>query len=357
MNKGILVINPGATSTKIAYFEKEDYLAEKVVQHDATYLQNFPKIIDQLAFRLKEVLTFVENQKIHLSSLAGIVARGGLLPPLHAGGYEVNLAMIDYLTNRPRVDHASNLGALIGYELSKQTDFQVKAYIYDPVTVDEFSDVARVSGLKGIERESIGHTLNMKAVARLIAKENHVAYAEKNYIVAHLGGGNSVSLHQRGKMIDLISDDEGPFSTERTGALPVKNVIDWCYRYSQKEMTSFYRKIGGFYSYMGTNDIREIETKKNQGEPEALLLLEAFVYQVCKAIGSLATVTAGEIDGIILTGGVAHSEWLMAQIVKQVSFLAKVDIVPGEKEMEALAAGMNRIIDGEEIAQIYSEEE
>lgn len=354
-DKRILTINPGATSTKIGYFEGDTALYQQTIAHPLSELAKFTHIQEQLNYRLQAILQEIKLGKIDLSKLDGIGARGGLLPPVKAGAYEINSAMLDYLMYRPRVEHASNLGALLGEKIRLLSGPRTRAFIYDPVTVDEFPPVARISGLKGIERESIGHALNMRAVAREIAERQQKKYQEVTYIIAHLGGGNSVSLHHQGKMIDLLSDDEGAFSTERTGALPIKQVIEWSNQHTQKEMMTYYRKQGGLYSYLGTNDGRVIEERIKNGDEEARLVYDALAYQISNSIGSLAPIVQGKVDGIIITGGLAHSELLMKAVAEKVSFIAPVDLIPGERELIALAKGVGRVLTGVEESHDFSE--
>ncbi|MBE9388342.1 butyrate kinase [Vagococcus salmoninarum] len=344
----ILAINPGATSTKIGYFSDDRLVYRQTITHPLAELMAFPKIQDQLEFRYESILTSLHKAKIDLRQIDGIAARGGLLPPVKAGAYEVNQEMLDYLKERPRVEHASNLGAMLAAKLKEHCSERTRAFIYDSVTVDEFPAIARISGLKGLKRESIGHALNMRAVVKEVARQEGRKYDEITMIVAHLGGGNSVSLHHHGRMIELISDDEGPFSTERTGGLPIKQVIELCYQHSKSEMMALYRKKGGLLSYLGTNDGRIIEDKINSGDSEAKLIYEAFSYQVAKAIGSLAPIVNGEIDGIIITGGLAYSQFLRTDFKNKLAFLGPIYFIPGERELEALAAGVGRVLLGKE---------
>lgn len=344
----IIVINPGATSTKIAFYQGERELFNENIQHDTQELEKFDKISDQFDYRYNHIIKSLENHKIDFSTIDAIAARGGLLPPVPSGALEVNEQMIDYLINRPRVNHASNLGAIIANKLKNRCVSNTKAFVYDPVTVDEYEPISRISGLEGVERESIGHALNMRATAMHVSKSIGKDYYHLNLIVAHLGGGNSISIHCKGKMIDSISDDEGPFSTERVGGLPVKSVINLSKKYSKNQLEKMTRKVGGLVSYLGTNDAREIEKRILKGDGEAELIFKALAYQVKKGIGSLTPVVSGKVDGIIITGGLAHSKILTEEISSSVSFIAPVYIVPGEKEMFALASGINRVLKGEE---------
>ncbi|MGM0240461.1 butyrate kinase [Enterococcus sp. AZ103] len=350
----ILALNPGSTSTKIAYYVDGEIIEEMSIDYPVEELQDFKYVSDQLDYRRNHILSFLAEKKIDLTQLDTIVGRGGILPPVTAGAYEVNQPMLDYLTKKTKIDHPSNLGALLAYELKEQANKRTIAMIYDPVSVDEFDDVARVSGLKGVPRKSIGHALNMRAVAMKVAREAGIDYQNGNFIVAHLGGGNSVSIHSQGRMIDSISDDEGPFSTERTGGLPLKYVFDLCETHSKSEMLRLYKREGGLKSYAGTSDAREIEAEISAGNQELAIVYEAFIYQIAKAIGSLATVTDGKIDRIALTGGVSHSQKVASGVSKRVQFIAPVVIEAGEHEMIALSKGGERVVLGEEELQLFN---
>src|SRR5699024_6860863 len=296
----VLVVNPGATSTKIGYFEDDVLKTEKEFTYSLEDIAPYDSVIDQYDFRLKDITSWLEENNFTADSFDAVVGRGGLLPPVNAGAYVVNDEIIDVLTHRPVLEHASNLGAPLARGLAK--DFgteKCEAFIYDPVTVDQMDDVARISGIKEIERKSIGHVLNMRAVSMKIAEEElNKAYEDVNLIVAHIGGGTSASIHKKGRIVDLISDDESLFSAERSGGLPVKEVIPMCYQYTEKEMKDITRRRGGLVSYFGTNDARIVEEKANNGDEEAKLVLEAMAYQIAKTVGELATVVNGDVDGI-----------------------------------------------------------
>lgn len=351
----IVAINPGATSTKVGYYTENQIVFEKSISHSLEELKSFKTVSDQLTMRFETIVETLTEAQVDLTGIDGIAARGGLLPPVKAGAIKIDEKMIDYLKFRPRVDHASNLGALIADKLKKECQPSTQAFVYDPVTVDELSEVSRVSGLKGIERSSLGHALNMRSVAIEYAKRNELDYNSSTFIVAHLGGGNTISLHYNGKMIDLLSDDEGPFSTERTGELPIKEVIKLSAVTSEEEMMAKYRKKGGLISYLGTNDVREVERRILNDDKEAILIFNALGYQIAKGIGSLATVASGKIDAIILTGGLAYSQRLMADIKEKISFIGPVFISPGERELLALSEGIQRVLNNEEGYQIFKE--
>ncbi len=344
----ILAINPGSTSTKVAYYVDGKIIKEKRITHPSKVIDTFEAVTDQLDFRREVLMTFLKEEQIAPKDLDAVVGRGGILPPVQAGAYEVTEELMNYLLYETSVEHPSNLGALLSNEIKKQGNSKTIALVYDPVSVDEFDDIARISGLKGVERKSIGHALNMRAVAMKVARDEQLDYRQATLIVAHLGGGNSTSIHHLGRMIDSFSDDEGPFATERTGGLPLKEVIAMCAEKPKAEMLRLYKREGGLKSYTGTNDAREIEARIRQGDNEIKLVYDAYIYQIAKAIGSLATVTDGHVDRIILTGGVVHSDYVVEALKKRVSFIAPVLTVPGEHEMIALSKGAERVVLGQE---------
>ncbi|WP_296647533.1 butyrate kinase, partial [Romboutsia sp. 13368] len=350
-----LIINPGSTSTKIAVYDNEKQLLVKTINHRIEDLEIYERIQDQFEMRKDEVLKSLKENDINLNSISAIVGRGGLLPPVKSGAYLVNEEMIDRLVNRPILEHASNLGAIIAYEISKPLG--IDAYIYDSVSVDELTDVARLSGVKDMDRECLSHALNSRAMAIKYAKNNNKKYEELNLIVAHLGGGISLSVHEKGKMVDIVSDDEGPFSPERSGRVPCKKLIDRCFsgNYTHREMLKTIRGKGGISSYLGTVDVREVEEMINEGNEEAKLVHDAMTYQIAKGIGELATVVCGNVDAIILTGGMAYSKLITDNISKRVEFISEVCVMPGENELESLSQGILRVLRKEEDAKIYSE--
>jgi len=344
----ILAINPGSTSTKVAYYVDGTIIKEQSIVHPLETIEKFGAVTEQVDFRRDILLRFLKEEKISAAELDAVVGRGGILPPVKAGAYEVTEKLMNYLLYETTVEHPSNLGALLANEVKKQGNERTIALVYDPVSVDEFEDVARISGLKGIERKSLGHALNMRAVAMKAAQDAQLDYQQATLIVAHLGGGNSISIHHQGRMIDSFSDDEGPFATERTGGLPVKEVIALCYEKSKEEMLRLYKREGGLKSYTGTNDAREIEAWIKQGDEEAKLVYDAYIYQIARAIGGLATITDGKVDRIILTGGVAYSDYVVAALTQKTAFIAPVIAEPGEHEMMALSKGAERVVLGQE---------
>lgn len=352
--KRILAINPGSTSTKVALYYNKQAIIVETLDHPVKELQRYEHVQEQFDFRKEVILNLLKAKGISLESLDAVVGRGGLLPPVKSGAYLVNEVMVDRLKNRPVVEHASNLGALIAYEIAQENGIQ--AYIYDSVAVDELTDIARISGMPAISRPSYSHALNARATAYKAAEKFGKKYDEMNMIVAHLGGGISISVHQKGRMIDL-NGDEGPFSPERAGSVPCSELIDLCYsgQYDRKTMKKMFRGNGGLVAYLGTVDAREIENMIEQGNHKAALIYEAMAYQVAKAIGELSTVLKGKVDVIVLTGGIAYSKMITDWITERVLFIAPVEVMAGENELESLAFGTLRVLNGEEKAKIYTE--
>lgn len=352
----LLVINPGSTSTKIGLFQNDKILFEETLRHPVEELDIFDKITDQFEFRKDIILNALEKNNIEIKEINAIVGRGGLLKPIEGGTYEVNENMLNDLKIGISGEHASNLGGILAYEIAKEIG--VKAFIVDPVVVDELQDLARISGMKGIVRMSIFHALNQKAVARRYAKSIGKKYEDLNLIVAHLGGGISIGAHNHGKVIDVPNalDGEGPFSPERSGGLPVGSLIKLCYsgECTLKEVIKRVKGNGGLVSYLGTNDAREVEKMIEHGDEYAELIYHAMAYQVAKEIGSAATVLMGKVDAIILTGGIAYSKLFTNWIEEMVSFISKVIIYPGEDELMALAEGGLRVLRGEEEGKKYN---
>lgn len=353
MTYKILAINPGSTSTKIAIYEDERELFTTSLEHSPEEIEKYDSIQDQFEMRRDAVLNFLEEKGFDIRELAAVVGRGGMLPPVKTGAYEVNELMLKTLRERPYMEHASNLGAPIAYEIAKAAG--VKAYIYDSVRADEMTDIARISGMPDIPRMSTSHVLNTRAVAMKVAKKYGKRYDEMNFVVAHLGGGISLNVHEKGRIVDIVSDDEGAFSPEGSGRVPCRLLIELCYsgKYDKKAMLKKLRGNGGLKAYLGTTDARKVERMIEAGNEKARLVYEALAYQVAKNIGELATVVAGKVDAIILTGGLAHSKMLTSWIIKRVEFIAPVEIVAGENEMESLAYGILRVLRGEEEARIY----
>ncbi len=355
MPKKILVINPGSTSTKIAYFVGETEKFSRNISHPTEIIQQYDQIIDQVDFRRQVILEILKEENLNGDSLDAISARGGLLRPIPGGTYLVNDDMLKDLRKGIQGEHASNLGGIIAAELARE--FDCPAYIVDPVIVDELSDLARISGLPEIERRSIFHALNHKAVADEVAREQGLNSKNLNIIVAHMGGGVSVGLHYKGRVIDVNNalDGEGPFSPERSGSLPVGDLVEMCFsgKYSLAEIKKKIKGEGGLVAYLASSDLREIEKKIAAGDEFAQEVFAAMAYQISKEIGSLAPIVNGKIDLIILTGGMANSAALVELVRERVSFIAPVKVKAGEMEMIALMRGAGRVLKGEEEPVIY----
>jgi len=355
MKENILVINPGSTSTKIALFNQEGKeIFKESISHSSEELSQFKSLLEQGPVRKKIILDTLKKKNIESNSLKAVIGRGGVLKPLEAGTYEVNDKLIDDLKNSP-IEHASNLGGIIAHEIAEEID--IPAYIADPVSVDEFTEIARISGLKGIERVSLLHALNIRANAFRYAKEQGKKLEELNLIAAHLGGGISIASIEKGKIVDVNNaNDGGPFSPERTGSLPNKALIHLCYsgKHSEKELYKLITHKGGLVSYLGTNDVREVLKKIEQGDKYAKLIFEAMCYQIAKDIGAMATVLKGKVEAIILTGGIAHNEILVNRIKDRAGWIAPLVVYPGEEEMKALAQAVIRVLNGVEKVKTYS---
>jgi butyrate kinase len=336
----ILAINPGSTSTKIAVYENETNVFLKNIKHSAEELAPFKDIASQDDFRKNAILNELKEAGQDIETLDIVVGRGGLVKPIPSGIYQVNEAMIKDLHRSPIGEHASNLGGLIAKDIADNVG-NVKAYIADPVVVDEMEDIARVSGHPEFTRLSIFHALNQKAIARKFAHEIDEKYENLNLIVVHLGGGISVGAHLKGKVIDVNNalNGEGPFSPERAGTLPVGQLVEYCF--SGKADKNTIKKMitgkGGFVAYLDTNDAYEVEMRAKEGDSKAQFISDAMAYQVAKDIGAMATVLKGQVDGILLTGGIAYNKQFCSFIEEMVGFIAKVKIYAGEDEMMALA--------------------
>lgn len=353
MHHLILAVNPGSTSTKIGLFSDNEPIFTETVEHEHKDLEQYPSIVSQRQMRSRIAEELLMKHEISPSMLSAAVGRGGLLPPLKTGGYLVNDKMIDMIVNEKGVSpHASNLGALIAYDIAGKA--KVQAFIYDAVSASDICPVAQITGFPEIKRNSFSHVLNCRANAIAYAKSLGRAYEDMNLIVAHLGGGVSVTAHQKGEIIDTVGDDFGCFSPERSGSAPLLDFIELCYSgaFTKKEMQKKVRGQGGLKAYFDTPDVRTIEKMALEGNKKAELILNAMCYTIGKSIGSLAPTLKGKCDAVILTGGIARSKFITDKIAEMVSFIGKVVIMPGEYELEALAAGALRIIKGEEKVNI-----
>lgn len=345
----ILVINPGSTSTKFALFEEDVVLFEKTLRHTPEEMSGFRRIADQFHYRRNLIMNELESQTFDLKSISAVIGRGGVVKPIESGIYEVNQKLRHDLTEAERGEHASNLGGLIASDIAASLP-AARAYIVDPVVVDEMLPVARISGHPEIERVSIFHALNQKAVARLYASSAGRRYEELNLIVAHMGGGVSVGAHRKGKVIDVNNalHGDGPFSPERSGGLPARQLIDLCFsgKYTHDELKSMITGKGGILAYLGTNNFREVCGMADKGDVKAALITEALAYQIAKEIGAMAAALGEKADAIILTGGLAYQESHVERIRNRVEFIARVVVFPGEDEIRALAFNGLLALDG-----------
>ncbi|MDR3047061.1 MAG: butyrate kinase [Bacteroidales bacterium] len=356
MSCKILAINPGSTSTKIAVFDGEAQLFVKTIKHSTEELSQYSKIADQYEFRKQLILEELKLQGIALENIEVIIGRGGLVKPIPSGVYEINDLMLEHLKIGFSGQHASNLGGLIANSISQSIGIP-KSYIADPVVVDELSDLARVSGHPLFERVSIFHALNQKAIARTYAKEHNENYEDLNLVVVHMGGGISVGAHKQGKVIDVNQalDGEGAFSPERSGTLPMNKLVDACFsgKYTLTQMKKMLMGEGGFVAYFGHNDAIKIEKDALAGDPKSILIEGAMAYQVAKEVGAASAVLKGEIDAILLTGGLAYGKPLVEAIKSYISWIAPIFVYPGEDEMKALALNALMVKNNVIEAKIY----
>jgi butyrate kinase len=353
----ILAINPGSTSTKFALFAEEELLFEKTLRHTCGELSGFGKITDQFHFRKDLIMNELSVSGLNINEIAAIVGRGGLVKPIESGIYEVNEKMKADLIAGVMGEHASNLGGLIADDIAASIP-GASAFIVDPVVVDELQSVARVTGCPEIERVSIFHALNQKAVARVFASSIGRKYEELNLIVAHMGGGVSVGAHRKGRVIDVNNalDGDGPFSPERSGGLPSGQLVDLCFsgKYTHEELKSKITGKGGMVAYLGTNSFIEVCSMADRGNEKAILIRDALAYQIGKEIGALAAILHGKVDAIILTGGLAYQETHVNKIRSMIEFIAQVVVYPGEDEIRALAYNGLLALDGKIEIKIYS---
>jgi butyrate kinase len=345
----ILAINPGSTSTKFSIFEEDKLIFEKTLRHSTEDLSLFKRVAEQFSFRKDMIMKELEERNLNLSEIKAVVGRGGLVSPIESGVYSVNQKMKDHLNSELYGSHACNLGALLADNIAASLP-DASAFIVDPVVVDELQPVARITGHPEIERRSIFHALNQKAVARIYAASINRRYEDLNLVIAHMGGGVSVGAHKKGRVVDVNNalNGDGPFSPERSGGLPSGQLVNLCFsgRYSHGEILSMITGKGGMMAYLGTNDFIEVCTRADNGESRAILIREAFTYQVGKEIGSMAVVLKGYVDAIILTGGIANQATTVKSIKSMVDFIAEVIVYPGEDELKALAFNGLLALDG-----------
>ncbi|MCC8351225.1 butyrate kinase [Bacillus sp. AF23] len=353
--KRILTINPGSTSTKIGVFHNERSIFEKTLRHNIEELQQFDHIIDQYEFRKKHILETLHEQGINISKFDAVCARGGLLRPIEGGTYEVNDGMIEDLKSGYAGQHASNLGGIIAREIAD--GLNIPSYIVDPVVVDEMSELAKISGMPEIERKSIFHALNQKAVARKAAASLDKRYENMKMIITHLGGGITIGVHDRGRVVDVNNGlhGEGPFSPERAGTVPAGDLVNLCFsgEYTKEEMMKKLVGTGGLSGYLGTNDAVKVEQMIQEGDEKARLIFDAMAYQVAKEIGAASAVLKGEVEAIVLTGGLAYGKSFVSSIRSYIDWISDVLVYPGENELQSLAQGALRVLQGEEQSKQY----
>jgi len=357
MKHRVIVINPGSTSTKVALFENDSVIFKENVSHDANVLKTFDDISEQLPYRKQTILDVIENANIELANIDAFVGMGGGFASLVSGTYEVNAKMLEHAkTGFSIKNHPALLGSQLVDEFSQT--YGGRAFIVDPPDVDEFELVSRITGFNDIYRESRGHPLNQKEVARRHAASIGKKYEDLNLVITHIGGGVSVSAHKHGRIIDSndIAQGDGPMAPTRAGALPATPLIKQCFsgKYTEKQMLERIIKTGGFVELLGTSDAYEVSQKARAGSSKEKLVYDAFAYQVIKNIGALATALEGNVDGVLITGGIANDKDLTEKIAKSVCFIAPVTVYAGEFEMEALAAGAIRVLKGEEEPKQYT---
>ncbi len=352
----ILGINPGSTSTKIAVYADTNPVFIQTLRHSKEELAPFEAVTEQFEFRKELILKQLIDAEIQINQIKVVMGRGGLLKPVESGVIAVNDAMLRDLKSCEYGEHASNLGGLIAHDIARSLP-EAKAYISNPVVVDELNELARISGHPKFPRRSIFHALNQKAVARQHAKSIMRAYEDLNLIVVHLGGGITVGAHQKGRVVDVNQglDGDGPFSPERSGTLPVGDLVRLCFsgKYSQKEIMKMIKGEGGLVAFLGTNSAYEVEQRAQKGDAEAKLIYDAMAYQVAKEVGAMSAVLKGDIDGILITGGIAHDKYFTNQIISYTHRFAPVHVYPGEDEMKALAMNGLRVITGEATVKTY----
>ncbi|MDR0586273.1 MAG: butyrate kinase [Treponema sp.] len=351
----ILAINPGSTSTKFSLFDDDKSVLTKTIQHDAAVLSRYASALDQKELRRGCIVKCLEEAGVDSASLDAIAGRGGLLKPIESGTYQINQKMLEDLHSATASIHASALGAIIAAEIAGP--LSIPAYVVDPIVVDEMDRNAKLTGMPGIERSSVFHALNQKAIARRLAAQLGKPYENTRFVVAHLGGGITVGAHRYGRVIDVNDalSGEGPFTPERTGAIPAIPLISMCFsgEYTEAEMIEKVTKKGGMKAYLGTGDLRDVQKMIHDGDEFAALVLDSMAYQVSREIGAMVAVLEGLVDAIILTGGLAHSNRFTGAIKQRVDKLAPVYVFPGEDEMLALIGGVLRVLRGEEQAARY----
>lgn len=354
MSYKILAINPGSTSTKVALYEEERPLLESTLRHSTEEVSRFADVIDQLDWRRGLILSMLRDNGFDIGELSAVIGRGGLIRPVTAGVYEVNSRM-RYDLRHARMRHACNLGGLLAAQIAHMA--KVKAYIADPPVVDEMDDVARITGMPMCPRKPIFHALNQKAIARLHCEKTGKIYERSNLIVAHMGGGISVAAHCQGRIVDVNNalDGDGPFAPDRAGNIPSAELIKTCFsgQYTKEELLKFVSSKGGLVALLGTNSVIQVMERIEQGDQRARKVLDAMCYNISKQIGAMAAALAGEVEGILLTGGIAYNEPIVEAIRRRCSFIAPVTVYPGENELEALAINALVVLRGIVAPKVY----
>lgn len=352
----VFAINPGSTSTKIDMFEGDKEVFSKNVSHDAEKLKEFKEISDQFDYRKETILKELAEAGQTLEGVDAFSARGGGLVNIEGGVYQVGEKLLEHARVGYTVKHPASLGAQLADAFAKE--YGGVAFVVNPPDVDEFTDVARVTGLKGIYRESRIHALNQKEIGIRYAAKLGKKYEDLNLIICHIGGGISVTAHNHGKMVDSndIANGDGPMAPTRCGQLPVKDVVTMCFsgKYTEKEMREKITKTGGLVDHLGTSDAREVTEMIKNGNQYAKLIYDAMIYEIGKTAGSMAAVLCGKVDGIIFTGGISHDKYVVEKLTEMLGFIAPITVMAGEFEMEALAAGAIRVLSGKEEAKIYT---
>ncbi len=342
----ILAINLGSTSSKVAYFEGEEQKVKENIEHSADELNQFDNILDQHEYRKKVIIDFLEENQVDYKSLDAVVSRGGHTHPIEGGTYQINEAMLEEIKSGEFGRHACDIGVFIAASMALEGN--ALAMVVDPPVTDEFEPLAYYSGLPELPRKSSFHALNQRAVGKQYAKETNQDYAKLNLVVVHMGGGISVAAHKKGRMVDANNalTGDGPFSTNRTGTLPVGSLVDMCFsnQFTKAEIKAKLNGKGGMTAYLGENNVKVVQKEALNGNEKYKECLDAMLYQTCKEIGGATTVLKGEIDAILLTGGIVYSEYVVSYIESQVGFLAPIKVYPGEHEMTALALGANRVL-------------
>jgi butyrate kinase len=353
----ILVINPGGGSTKIGVWSNQNKIFEQTIKHSPKELAKFSNILDQYRFRHNTIINLLTKNNFNLAKFAAIVTRGGPLKPLNTGTYRITEKVVDDIKKgNAQTQHPSLLGPIIAHELSG--DLNIPAFFVDPESVDEFQEIARISGLPEIQRRALAHATSVKMVVRKAAARLHKPVAKCNFLVAHLGSGITIAANKNNRMVDSTNaNEDGPFAPQRSGSLPLPPLVEMCFRggYTKDQIIEKLQRKGGLVAHLGTDNLKEIENRIKKGDKKAKLIYEAMIYQIAKELGAYAVVLKGKIDAIILTGGMTLSNRLINKLKKYIKFLCpKIFVFPGEVEMEALAIGVQNVLRGKEKEKIYA---